>query len=147
MRSAIMKMNLLMGVTLSFFLTLTGFLSSGKFTLVGFVVNFIISLILSIIIGKIVPIRKISKKYAIKLGIKPQTIAARCFEALVSDLVYTPVISFCMVTFAYIAARIQGAQIPYLPMLIKSFLLSFFVAWLLVFTFTPIYFKICFKKE
>jgi hypothetical protein len=147
MRSAGIKMNLLMGVTLSFFLSLTGLLSSRKFTLVGFVLSFLVSLVISVAIGLLVPMRKISNKFTKKFGIKPQTMGARCFEALVSDVIYTPFISFCMVTLAYIGARRQGAQIPYLPMLIKSFLLSFFVAWLLIFTFTPIYFKICFKKE
>ncbi|MBQ9605302.1 MAG: hypothetical protein IJR45_07805 [Firmicutes bacterium] len=147
MRSAGIKMSLLMGVTLSFFLSLTGLLSSGKFTVMGFVSSFFVSLIISIVIGFLVPMKKVSESLSKKFGIKPRTLGARLFDSLVSDIIYTPVISFCMVTLAYIGATRQGAQISYLPMLLKSLVLTLIVGYVLIFIFMPIYVKMCFKSE
>ncbi|MBO5561408.1 MAG: hypothetical protein J6A07_07110 [Firmicutes bacterium] len=147
MRSAGIKMSLLMGLTLSFFLSLTGLLSSGKFTLSGFVSSYIVSLVISLVIGFVVPMKKVSESLSKKFGIKERTLGARAFESLVSNIIYTPFISFCMVTLAYIGATRHGAHIPYLPMLLKSLVLTFIVGYLLIFTFMPIYFRICFKNR
>ena len=52
-----------------------------------------------------------------------------------------------MVTLAYIGATRQGAQISYLPMLLKSLVLTLIVGYVLIFIFMPIYVKMCFKSE
>ncbi|MBR6273944.1 MAG: hypothetical protein IKR27_02900, partial [Lachnospiraceae bacterium] len=92
MKGIMIKMSLLMGVTLSFFLSLTGLLSSGHFTVPGFIVSFIVSTIISILIGIFIPVRKLGEKASAgKKGF-----AKTCVESLVSDLIYTPVMTLVM---------------------------------------------------
>ena len=60
MKNPAVKMSLLMGITMSFVLSLIGNLSSGMFTVPGFLKSFCISFLISLIIGFIIPIKKIS---------------------------------------------------------------------------------------
>ena len=62
------KMSLLMGTTMSFVLSLIGNLSSGMFTVPGFLKSFCISFLISLIIGFIIPIKKISDALCEKAG-------------------------------------------------------------------------------
>ena len=147
MRKISVEMSILMGVTLSFFLSLTGNLSSGHFTFMGFVSSFIVSLFISLIIGFLVPLKKITDSLVEKLHLEPYKLGKHLFEAFISDLIYTPVITLCMVSLAYKMATHQGAQMPYGPMLGKSMILSMAVGYLLIFIFTPLYMKLVFKHN
>ena len=147
MKKASIEMSLLMGVTLSFFLSLTGTLSSGHFTIPDFLLSFAVSFVISLIIGFLVPMHKVTAALDKKLGIKPHTLGARFFDSLVSNIIYTPIISFCMVTMAYLIATSHGARLPYVPMLIKSLILTFIVGYILIFIFMPLYMKLVFKRN
>ena len=147
MRKVSIEMSLLMGVTLSLFLSLTGTLSSGHFTIPDFLLSFAVSFIISLIIGFLVPMHKVTSALDKKLGIKPNTLSARLFNSLVSNIIYTPVISFCMVTMAYLIATSHGAKLPYVPMLVKSLILTFIVGYILIFIFMPLYMKLVFKRN
>ncbi|MCR4656039.1 MAG: hypothetical protein K5770_07415, partial [Lachnospiraceae bacterium] len=70
MRKVGMKMNILMGVSLSFGLSLTGNLSSGHFTVPGFLISFLASTVVSIIIGFLVPMRKLETAAVSKAGLE-----------------------------------------------------------------------------
>lgn len=147
MKKVSIEMSLLMGVTLSLFLSLTGTLSSGHFTIPDFLLSFVVSFIISLIIGFLVPMNKVSAALERKFGIKPHTLGARFFDSLVSNIIYTPVISFCMVTMAYFIATSHGAQLPYVPMLVKSLILTFIVGYILIFIFMPVYMKLVLKRN
>lgn len=139
-------MSLLMGVTLSFFLSLTGTLSSGHFTIPDFILSFLVSFIISMIIGLLVPMNKVNAALDKKLGLKPGKLSTRFFDALVSNVIYTPLISFCMVTMSYFIATSHGAHLSYVPMLLKSLLITFIVGYVLIFIFMPLYLNLLMKK-
>lgn len=147
MRKIGRQMSLLMGVTLSFFLSLTGILSSGKFTLPGFLISFVVSLVISLIIGFLVPMKKVNDSLGAKLGLNPRTLKTRLFESLISDLIYTPIITLIMITMAYRNATSHGAQIPYVPMLVKGMVLSMIVGYVLIFIFMPLFMKLVMKRN
>ena len=68
MKKVSIEMSLLMGVTLSLFLSLTGTLSSGHFTIPDFLLSFVVSFIISLIIGFLVPMNKVSAALERKFG-------------------------------------------------------------------------------
>ena len=96
MKKAEIKMSLLMGLSMSFVLSLVGMMSAGQFTVPGFLRSFLISFAISMILGLIIPVRRISTAILIKTGIKPGTLKANLLEALVSDLAYSPIMTFIM---------------------------------------------------
>ena len=138
------KMSIYMGVTLSFCLSLVGNLSSGRFTIPGFLLSFIISTIISLLIGFFVPMKKVSDN-ATK-NMKPG-IGKQCMEAFISDLIYTPVITLCMVFMAWRNATSHGAEIPFLPMFLRSLVLSMIVGFVLIYFLMPFYLKMILGKE
>ena len=140
------KMSLLMGVTLSFFLSLAGLLSARQFTLPAFVSNYVISFVISMIIGFFVPMKKVTDSLGKKFNIPPRTMKARLFDSLISDIIYTPIITVCMVTMAYHQAVKHGARLFYPAMLGKSLIISMIVGYLLIFIFMPLFVKIVYKN-
>ena len=140
------KMSLYMGVTLSFFLSLTGLLGARQFTLPAFISNYIISFVISMIIGFFVPMKKVTDSLGAKFNIPPRTMKARVFDSLVSDIIYTPIITLCMVTMAYFQATKHGARLFFPAMLGKSLVISMIVGFLLIFVFMPLFLKIALKN-
>ena len=130
MKKAGQKMSLCMGITMSFFLSLTGLLSSGHFTVPSFVINFLISTVISLIIGLFVPMKKVTDTAVQKTGMTPGKFGTKCFESLISDLIYTPVMTLCMVALAHHNAVSHGQEMPplirmYLPSLALSMIVGF----------------------
>ena len=142
MKAVGIKMSLCMGVTLSFFLSLTGSLASRHFTVQGWLINFVISTVISLIIGFAVPVRRLSEAACSKLNMSPGRFSTRCLESLISDLIYTPVITFFMVFFAYRKAVSLGAQIPFLPMFLSSLVICLIAGFVLIMIFMPLYLKL-----
>ena len=140
-------MALLMGVSLSFILSLTGILSSGAFTIPSFVTSFLISVVISMFIAKIIPLQKITSSLSDKLKLQKGSLPCRLFETLISDLIYTPAMTFLMVYLAYRQATAHGAKLQFFPMFLKSLCISFIAAFILIFVLTPIFMKIAFKRE
>lgn len=145
MKKIMTQMNLLMGVTLSFCLSLVGNLRAEKFSVVGFLISFVISVIISMIIGFCVPVKPLTDKLEAKCGIRPRSTGAKFFDALISDLIYTPIITIVMTIFAYKQATSHGAEIPFVPMLISSLLISLVVGYILIFICMPLFLKLVFK--
>ena len=144
MKKAGQKMSLMMGLSMSFILSMTGLLSSGQFTLRSFLMNFILSFAVSMILGIFIPMRKISDSLVGRFGLQRGTLKTRLFETLVSDLMYTPVMTFVMVFLAWSNATSHGAKIPFLPMILRSEIVSLIVAYFLIFLLTPVFMKIAF---
>ena len=145
-----MMMNMCMGVTISFFLSLVNMLASGHFAVPGFIISFIISTIVSIIIGTVVPIHKVENSFFAKKGIEPRSFKARAVGSLLSDFIYTPVMSLVMVIFARASMVRGGAPAetipPFVPMFLKSLILSLVVAYIIIFIVQPVFLKTLVNK-
>ena len=146
-------MSLYMGLSLSCCLSLTGLLSSlGKteYTvpkfLVSLLINIAVSFAISMVIGMLVPMKKVNDALGRKLGLQPGKIGTRLAETLVSDLIYTPIITFTMVFIAYKQATSHGAKMPFAPMFFSSLALCFAVAFVLIFFLTPLFMKAALKR-
>ncbi len=149
MRCINRDMAVFMGLTMSLFLSLTGTLSSGHFTVVAFIMSFFGSTILSIFIGFIVPVGKISMNVDRKLGLQPNGLKARFLNSFISDLIYTPIMTLGMVVFAYMMAKKNSggkADLSFLPMFLKSLAICFAVGYVLIFIFQPMFMNMLFKK-
>ena len=144
------KMSIRMGILMSFALALVGTLTSGHFTVPGFIISFIISAIISLIIGFVVPVGKISAAFCRKRNFAPGTLANGIASSLISDIIYTPLITFVMVLFAYIMVKKQSggmAEIAFLPMFLKSLIICFVVGFILIFIFMPLFLKSLMKDQ
>ncbi len=139
MKNADTKMGLLMGASLSFILSLTGMLSANAFTLPSFLISFLIGFLISTIIMKIIPIRRISDSFT--KGMERGSLKQRLADAFVSDLLMSPLMTLLMVYIAYRQAVSHGAKIPFGPMLLRSEIVSFIVAFLAIFLLSPIFIK------
>ena len=150
MRKIGKQMAVRMGILMSFCLALVGTLTSGHFTIPGFIISFVLSSIISLVIGFIVPIGKITGGLCAKWGLERGKLGTRVVESLISDVIYTPIITLAMVAFAYnMAMRQSGgmAEISFVPMFLKSLFICFVVAFFLIFIFQPIFFKMIMKKN
>ncbi len=108
MKKAGMLISVLMGVSMSFFLSLTGTLLSGHFTVPMWLISFGISLVISLMIGFIVPMKPLTDKVCAKFGADEKSIKEKLISAAVGDIVYTPVITVIM---CLVMTSIAGAQI------------------------------------
>jgi len=139
------KMGIMMGLSMSFLLSLIGTISSGRFTLSVFLVSFVISLLISFAITSIVPIRQITDSLTKKRNMKPGELKTRLFEALINDLMMSPLMTLIMVSIAHRQAVSHGASIPFMGMLVRSEIISFVAAYFLIFFLTPVFVKIAMK--
>ena len=138
-----------MAVTMSFFLSLVGNLTSGHFSLVGFLTSFLISLVISILIGLLVPIGKLGGAACRAAKLKQGSLGARLMESLVSDLIFTPIMTLIMVFLAYNAVMKQSggmAQISFGGMFFSSLIICFIVGYVLIFIVQPLFFRQAMKK-
>jgi hypothetical protein len=140
------QMSIMMGITLSLCLSFIGTFSSGNFTPVEFLKSFLESLAISIVIGCFVPMKLLEDKACEKAGITGKPFACRALGSLISDLIYTPIITICMVTINFV--KIPAAhRPPYILMLGKSMLISLVVAYLLIFLVGDPFMKLILKKN
>ena len=152
MKKAGITMNILMGVTLSFFLSLVGNLTAdGGFKLVPFLASFALSTVISLIIGFIVPMRRIEGGAVRTMGMKEGSLPANLVSALISNLIYTPVITLAMIALARKMAMKMSHGHAELPpfgvMFLKSLLISLIVAYVIILIATPLYLRLVMKKN
>ena len=108
--------------------------------------SFVVSLIISLIIGFIVPIGKVSQSATKNMKEGP---AKHCMESLISDLIYTPVITLAMTWFAYVSVmkRSQGmADLHFPTMFLGSLVICMIVGFILIYILMPIFLKKALKK-
>jgi len=136
-----------MAITLSLFLSLTGNLvgmvQSGRFDTIGFILSFVASTIISLIIGFIVPMGRLHQWSVEKYG---PGLMGRYIESLISDLIYTPLMTTLMVLMAFFMAKSHGQNPPFLGMYLPSLGISMVVGYVLIFFFRPFYMKMLMKK-
>lgn len=146
MRKIGKQMSVLMGLTLSFVLSLVGNLHSGHFTLPGFLMSFALSAVIALAIGFIVPIGKLNQDLQKRLGLPANALKTRILSSLMTDLIYTPVITLSMVYLAYSNARRMGAPVSFAGMFVPSLLLSLVIAFFLSFFLEPIFMKYLMRR-
>lgn len=146
-----LQMSLLMGITLSFCLSLVGNLmgakQSGGFSVPGFLISFVVSTVISLIIGFLVPMKKVNDSVCGKLNLEQGKLSTRLMESLLSDIIYTPIMTLIMVFLAYKQATSHGAQIPFVPMFLSSLIVCLIVGYVLIFLVMPVYMKLVMKKN
>lgn len=159
MRKIGRQISLRMGITLSFCLSLVGSLfgqlsSKDGFRLpafiISFLLSFIVSTVISLLIGFFVPMKKVTDSFKEKHGLQPGRFKTLLAESLVSDLIYTPVITIVMTIMNYALAIHNGAQIPVPAMvigLVEGLVLCFVVGYVLIFFFMPLYMRMVFEKN
>ncbi len=146
MKKAGLLISVLMGLTMSFCLSLIGLLSAGQFTLPGFLKSFLISFAVSLLLGQLIPARRISDSLLRKHDLKPGTLKARGLETLVTTLTYSPVMTLIMVWMAWKQATSHGARIPFGPMLLKSEIISLIGAFVISFLAAPLWTSLVMKR-
>ncbi len=149
MKKAGRDISLKMAVTMSFFMSLIGNLSSGHFTIPGFLVSFILSFLISLAIGLIIPMGKACGAVCGALGLKRGSLSARLMESFVSNLIYTPLMTLAMVFFAYnMAMKNSGgmAALNFGEMLAHSLIICFAAGYIIIFIVQPIFMKQAMKK-
>jgi len=139
------QMSIVMGVSLSLSLSLIGNLSSGHFTVPGFLISFAASTLVSLAIGFLVPVKPLGDRLC--AGLRPGSLARRCAESFISDCIYTPVITLLMVWLAYRGAAAHGAPVQFAPMFLHSLVVSMVVGFVLIFVLMPLYLGIILKKN
>ena len=152
MKKAMIQMSLLMAVTMSLFLSFTGSLQgmkqSGEFSVPGFIASLVVSFIISLIIGFIVPMHKVTEKLC---GGMERGLGRNCLETLISDVIYTPIITIAMVAMnRKMAVSHAGPHAhipPFAKMLVPSLIISMVVGYVLIFIFQPIILRYVMKKN
>lgn len=148
MKKVGITMSAFMGIAMSFFLSLTGTITSGHFTVPSWLISFVISGLISMVIGILIPMKKVNDKVVGLFKLPPFSFAGRCLESFVSDLIYTPIMTFCMVFFAYKSAIAHGAPAESMNlgrMFLSSFFICFVVGFVLIIILMPIFLKISMK--
>ena len=142
MKKVGITMSAFMGIAMSFFLSLTGTITSGHFTVPSWLISFVISGLISMVIGISIPMKKVNDKIVGVFKLPPFSFAGRCLESFVSDLIYTPIMTFCMVFFAYKSAIAHGApaeSMNFGRMFLSSFMICFVVGFVLIIILMPIF--------
>lgn len=150
MRAVGMKMNVLMGVTMSIILSLVGTFTGGHFTVPSWIVSFAISLVISLIIGFLVPIKKLGDMVCNKCKVIPESLKGNLLSGLVSDLIYTPIITIIMVTVMLNSAAKHapaGAVPPVARVLPGSLITTLIVGYIVIIIVQPIFLKMLIKKK
>lgn len=133
-----------MGLSISLVLSIVGPASSGHFAVKTVLVSFFCSSIISIIISIIIPIKRISDAACRGVHLNIESLPGRLFSALVSDICFTPIISTLMVSMSYINAKRNDPSfsVPFGRMLTSNLIISFVVAYLIIFICVPLFIKL-----
>lgn len=150
MRSIGIKMNILMGVTMSFILSLVGTCSGGHFTLISWIVSFFISLVISLVIGFAIPIKKLGDSFCALFKVKPESMKGNLLSGIVSDIIYTPIITIIMVSIMLTNAAKHapaGAVPPISRVLPGSICLCLVVGYIVIIIVQPLFLKMLIKSK
>lgn len=143
-------MSLMMGGVLSVALTIFGNLTSGHFVMPGSLISIAIGIVLSFgisqLISTFINIKTTTDKVISKFNIKGE-MPTKLMSTLVSDLIFTPIITVCLVSFSIGMANAHSpVVIPLLPAIIKSLILSLIVAYIIIFFIQPPILEVAMKK-
>jgi len=135
-------MSMLMGTTMSLCMSFIGNITSGHFTVPGFISSFIISFVICIVIGLFVPIGQVANSITDKCGLRRGSMGRRALESLITDIFFTPIMTVAMISYAYNMAKKHGDHMKFVPAFLSSLLIGLIICFLLAFILTPVYLKI-----
>jgi len=130
-----------MGLSISLAMSIVGPALSGHPSFPAFIVSFLCSSVISIIIAIIVPIKKITDSACEKIHLNPEGVGGRFFSALVSDLIFTPIMTFLMVFMNYKRAKMFDPGLSFVSMFLGNVFISFTIAYLIILVFLPLFIK------
>lgn len=142
-----LQMGILMGVSLSLILSLFGTLHSGHFSVPAFLVSFLVSLIVSSVISVLVPMPKLEEAVCGKLHVNPRSLKGNAVTALLSDLIYTTVITLAATALAYPKMVKAGGSASFGAMFLGSLLPSLLIGYVLIFILKPLFLKLVLKHN
>lgn len=142
-----LQMSILMGTALSFCLSLFGTLHSGHFSVPAFLVSFLVSLIVSLVIGFLVPMPKLEAAVCGKLNIEQRSVKGNAVTALLSDLIYTTLITLAATALAYKQMVKAGGSASFGAMFLSSLLISLVIGYVLIFILKPLFLKLVLKHN
>ena len=149
MKKAGRDISIKMAFTMSLVMSLIGNLSSGHFTVPGFLISFILSFLISLAIGLLIPMGKVSGAACKAVNLKRGSIGARLMESFVSNLIYTPLMTLVMVFFAYTMAMRQSggmAQLNFWGMFLHSLIICFVAGYVVIFIVQPVFMRLAMIK-
>ena len=147
MKKVGLQMGLLMGISLSFCLSLFGTIHAGHFTVPAFLFSFLLSAVISIVIGLLVPMPKLEQSLCGRLGVDHRSLGGNAVTSLLSDLIYTPVITLAQTILGYMQMKRGGGSAPFLGMFLGSLILSLLVGYVIIFILKPLYLKLVLKAN
>lgn len=150
MRAIGIKMNFMMGLSMSILLSLVGTLLGGHFTVPSWLFSLGISFVISIVIGFAVPIKKLGDGLCEKCKTNPMSFKGTLISAIVSDLIYTPIITIVMVVLMLnLAAKHApaGAVPPVSKVLPMSLVVCLIVGYIAIIIFQPLFMKMLLKNN
>lgn len=150
MRKIGMCMNFLMGISMSFVLSLVGTLLGGHFTVPSWLISFGISFVISMVIGFIVPIKKLGDMLCNKCSVNPNSFKGNLLSGIVSDIIYTPIITIIMVvTMLGMAAKHapEGVVPPVGRVLPMSLVVCLLVGYVVIVILQPLFLKALLKNK
>ncbi len=143
-----------MAVTMSFSLSIIGniagyIMSGGKrpipALIIGIAISFVVGFIISMLIGWAVPMKKVGDAVCRKAHTSSKSLKGRLLNTLVSDIIYTPVISTVQVLLGYLQMP-QGQRPPFIGMWLSSVIICMLFGYIIVFMFQPIYMRKVFSQ-
>jgi hypothetical protein len=90
--------------------------------------------------------KPLTDKLGAKAGLEDGTLRKRLFDSLISDLIYTPIMTFIMVRMAYTQEVKQGYSGDFGTMFIPSLFLSLVIGYILIFFLMPLFLKLVMKQ-
>lgn len=150
MRMIGIKMNILMGLTMSIILSFVGTILGGHFSIPAWLVSFGISLVISLVIGFIVPIKKLGDGLCDKCKVNPQSMKGNLLSALLSDFIYTPIITIIMVVvmLGNAAKHAPAGAVPSVGKVLPgSLVVCLIVGFVVIAIVQPIFLKFLLKKN
>ncbi|MBP5280236.1 MAG: hypothetical protein J6Z03_07105 [Erysipelotrichaceae bacterium] len=139
------RMSICMGIIMSLCLSTAGLLTARAFSLPSLLLNLVISYAIVRGIDHFIDIGALAVDVPNKMDVDPNSLQGRFLRALITDVIYTPLMTIVMVSIGYYRATSHGAQIPYVPMLMKSMLLTFTLSFLICFFIMPVVEKLILK--
>ena len=145
-----LMMTVLMGITMSLVLSFVGTFTSGHFSLMAWLFSFTVSLVVSLVIGFTVPVKRICDGACNKCGLVPESFKGNLFGSLISDLIYTPVITLIMVVIGVLKRLPPDASVPLIPIIIHAFIPSLIkcliVGYVVIVVAQPLFIKMLVKN-
>lgn len=149
MKKTMILMHVFIGFLMSLVLSLVGTLRGGHFTLPSWIVAFLISFLIALIISFMIPVKKLADSFCDKLKVDILSFKGILAGSVIFDLIFTPVISFIMVStmrrFAAMHAP-EGSLPPFGVIIVPQILSSMIIGYVVI-VIAQIIFNKCIDKK